>query len=112
MFLLSLDPVFFLRGEGVDKVVYVFATCIADAVFRSGVSKQRAILDMKQATELLDRSNFALGRARNLEDTALNVLKRPVVMADSQRFHVLPTQCIYVFSVDLRTNSDYFPIQH
>jgi len=29
-----------------------------------------------------------------------------------QQFHVLPTQCIYVFRVDLRTNSDYFPIQH
>jgi hypothetical protein len=29
-----------------------------------------------------------------------------------QEFHVLPTQCIYVFCVDLRTNSDYFPIQH
>jgi hypothetical protein len=25
---------------------------------------------------------------------------------------VLPTQKIYVFRVDLRTNSDYFPIQH
>jgi hypothetical protein len=29
-----------------------------------------------------------------------------------QQFHVLPTQCICVFCVDLRTNSDYFPIQH
>ena len=29
-----------------------------------------------------------------------------------QHFHVLPTQCIYVFCVDLRTNSDYFPIHH
>jgi len=29
-----------------------------------------------------------------------------------QQFHVLPTQSIYVFCVDLRTNSDYFPIQH
>jgi hypothetical protein len=28
------------------------------------------------------------------------------------QFHVLPTQYIYVFCVDLRTNSDYFPIQH
>jgi hypothetical protein len=28
------------------------------------------------------------------------------------KFHVLPTQCIYVFCVDLRTNSDYFPIEH
>jgi len=29
-----------------------------------------------------------------------------------QRFYVLPTLCIYMFRVDLRTNSDYFPIQH
>ena len=29
-----------------------------------------------------------------------------------QQFYVLPIQCIYVFYVDLRTNSDYFPIQH
>jgi len=29
-----------------------------------------------------------------------------------QQFYVLPTQCIYVFRVYLRTNSDYFSIQH
>ena len=29
-----------------------------------------------------------------------------------QQFYVLPTQCIYVFCVDMTTNSDYFPIQH
>jgi len=29
-----------------------------------------------------------------------------------QQFYVLPTQCTYVFCVDLRTNSHYFPIQH
>jgi hypothetical protein len=29
-----------------------------------------------------------------------------------QQFYVLPTQCVYVFCVDLGTNSDYFPIQH
>ena len=28
------------------------------------------------------------------------------------QLYVLPTQFIYVFLVDLRTNSDYFPIQH
>jgi len=28
------------------------------------------------------------------------------------QFYVLPTKCIFVFCVDLRTNSDYFPIQH
>jgi hypothetical protein len=27
-----------------------------------------------------------------------------------QQFYVLSTQCIYVFCVDLRTNSDHFPI--
>jgi len=31
---------------------------------------------------------------------------------NSRQFYVLPTQCIYVFCVDLRTNSDYFPMQH
>ena len=29
-----------------------------------------------------------------------------------QQFYVLPTQCISVFCVDLRINSDYFPIEH
>jgi len=29
-----------------------------------------------------------------------------------QQFYVLPTQCIYMFCVDLRTNSDDFPLQH
>jgi len=29
-----------------------------------------------------------------------------------QQFSVLPTQCIYVFCVDLRTNSDYFSIRY
>jgi hypothetical protein len=26
------------------------------------------------------------------------------------KFYVLPTQCIYVFDMDIRTNGDYFPI--
>jgi len=29
-----------------------------------------------------------------------------------QQFYVQPTQCIYVFCLCLRTNSDYFPIKH
>jgi hypothetical protein len=28
------------------------------------------------------------------------------------KFYVLPTQCIYVFCMNLRTNSNYSPIQH
>jgi len=30
----------------------------------------------------------------------------------NQQFCVLPTQCIYVFFMDLRINSHYFPVQH
>ena len=29
-----------------------------------------------------------------------------------QQFYVMLIHCIYVFCVDLRTNSHYFPIQH
>ena len=28
------------------------------------------------------------------------------------KFYILPIEYTYVFCVDLRTNSDYFPIQH
>jgi len=33
-------------------------------------------------------------------------------LVNIQQHYVLPTQCIYVFCVDLRTNSDYFTVQH
>ena len=29
-----------------------------------------------------------------------------------QNFYVLPTQCVYMLYVNMRTNSDYFPIHH
>ena len=35
-----------------------------------------------------------------------------VYCAVRSTFYVLPTRCIYVFCVDLRTNSDYFTVQH
>ena len=31
---------------------------------------------------------------------------------NTQKFYVPPTQCIYVFCVDLRTNSEYWPKEH
>jgi len=31
---------------------------------------------------------------------------------NTHKFYVLPIQCIYVCCMDLRTKSDYFPIQH
>jgi hypothetical protein len=43
--------------------------------------------------------------------------KSPVVITHTatfnmQQFYILPTQCVYVFCVDLRTNRDYVPVQH
>jgi len=35
-----------------------------------------------------------------------------VYCAVRSTFYFLPTHCIYVFCVDLRTNSDYFTVQH
>jgi hypothetical protein len=35
-----------------------------------------------------------------------------VYCAVRSTLYVLPTQCVYVFCVDLRTNSDYFTVQH
>jgi len=34
------------------------------------------------------------------------------VRSKNEEFYFLPTQCFDVFFVDLRTNSDYFPLQH
>jgi hypothetical protein len=47
----------------------------------------------------------------------LGLLESPIVTLRTARFnihkfYVPPTQCVYVFCVDLRTNSDYFTIQH
>jgi hypothetical protein len=31
---------------------------------------------------------------------------------NTQKFYILPTHCMYVFCMDLRTNSLYFPIHY
>jgi hypothetical protein len=38
-------------------------------------------------------------------------LTLPTTTFNFHKFYVLPTQCISVFCVDFRTNSDYFPVQ-
>jgi len=48
-------------------------------------------------------------RRSRLED--INRLK-PSGQLNIQQFYLLPTQSIYVFCVDLKTNSDHFHIQH
>jgi len=31
---------------------------------------------------------------------------------NTENFHILPTVCMYVFCMDLETNSDYFPLHN
>ena len=61
----------------------------------------------------LDRVFIA--KLRPIEAESFNILKRKTYLCTTsfniQKFCVLPTQCIYMFCVDLRTNSDYFSIQ-
>jgi hypothetical protein len=46
-------------------------------------------------------------------DFSLLIFYSPVVtLLTMKKLNVLPTQCIYVFCMDLRTNSDYFTVQH
>ena len=67
--------------------------------------------DERQATKKSGTNTTRYHRQNTL------ILRSPVVTVFTTRFnihklHVLPTQCIYVFYVDLRANSGYFPIQH
>jgi hypothetical protein len=47
----------------------------------------------------------------NSGKTATLMLQDPAVTL-TLKLHVLPTECIRMFCTDLRTNSDYFPMQH
>ena len=49
---------------------------------------------------------------RRIKTQLLHLVGLISLLYNIQQFCVLPTQCIYVFCVDLRTYSDYFPIQH
>ena len=73
---------------------------------------------LQQKHEIMVMLSDLLKRSIELRRNVLHVsLLRPVVTICTIKFtiyksYVLPTQCIYVFCVDLRTNSYYFPIQH
>jgi len=70
------------------------------------ISEQTAIISLYSINWLVFITEtecvYCAVRAGSLYTTRFNI----------QQFYVLPTQCIYVFCVDLRTNSDYFPIEH
>jgi hypothetical protein len=59
---------------------------------------------------------ISLRRKTLFANKLLLALQSPVVTTcttrfNTQQFYVLPSQCTSVLCVDLRTNSDYFPIQ-
>ena len=56
---------------------------------------------------MFERLRYSQGEFANYEPSGYYMYHQ----FNIQQFYVLPTQCIYVFCVDLRTNSDYFPIQ-
>jgi hypothetical protein len=62
----------------------------------------------------VDSSNCCLAPsiASSLKTQSLLHVPTAMFLTVRKKLYVLPTQCIYVFCVDLRTNSDYFPIQH
>ena len=74
------------------------------------------ILITARSSKLIILELFSAKTHRRTNKTNLT-LKSSVVTICTTRFniqkvYVLPTLCIYVFSVDMRTNSDYFTVQH
>jgi len=72
-----------------------------------------------QMNQLVGKENMSNGRNTDLfafPSSEFNLLKTKTYFMyqqfNSQQFHVLPTQSIYVFCMGLRTNSGYFPTQH
>jgi hypothetical protein len=53
-------------------------------------------------TKILEQSEFSPGTLVILRTASFNVYI----------FYGVPTQCFYMLGMDLRINSDYFPIQH
>ena len=71
---------------------------------------------LNSSGSLRGRRQHFLSRTLLLHVSYLNPLN-PIIYFRHHKvinlqFYVLPIQCIYVFYVDLRTNSNYFPVQH
>ena len=85
------------RGASLTKIHFFWFTAVTvqvQAQAQVQPFKARITFELNE-TNLLQPSGYYMYRQFNI-----------------QQYYVLPTQCIYVFCVDLRTSSDYFPIQH
>ena len=49
---------------------------------------------------------------RRISTVQIPVVALCTTKFNTLKFYVLHTQCVYMFCVDLRTNSDYFTVQH
>jgi hypothetical protein len=82
-----------LATIGIIKQIFVCKT--QWAYFNIGYFKNRLYTGLGRTNNPLQPSGHYMYRQFNI-----------------QQFYILPTQCIYVFCIDLGTNSDYFCIQH
>jgi hypothetical protein len=69
---------------------------------------------MFRVTEINCPQAAQTGLQQNAVNLTLHnlVVSLSTAMFNIHKRYVLPTQCIYVFCVVLRTNSDYFTVQH
>jgi hypothetical protein len=76
------------------------------------VTLQKAVAVCCTAGTLLAAENVEIGRSSSYLLTA----QKKMVHSNTTCFNIknctFSTQYFYVFCVDLRTNSDYFPLQH
>ena len=84
----------------------------SDWIFTSHLSHNRSFLQNSNETYMNTR-NMMISKTY----FSLQPFKCPLVTICTTRLTLTnpascPHSCIYVFCVDLRTNSDYFPIQH
>jgi hypothetical protein len=96
------------------RLTFTNSTSCPHSVFMCFVwiSEQTAIISLYNINWLVCRTETGcLLRGTNWVFKAQWLLYVPTRLTFN-KFYVLPTQCIYVFCVDLRTNSNYFTVQH
>ena len=71
------------------------------------------LMSIQQTSNITVLQYALLSSSNSLQPSGHYMYRTVVTICTTiQQFYVLPTQCIYVFCMNLRTNSDYFPIQH
>ena len=112
--MLRYDDVILLKGH-LTLTVFRFVSQIHSGWKLCSFSSSRHSKRIMGATilEVISNPGLALSSESSRGLTLWDpVVPECVTRFNVKEFYILSTQCIYVFCVDLRTNSDYFPIQH